>query len=246
MPSIAGSKVLILGGSSGIGFGVGKHSLAEGARVFISSSNPTRVSNAVNSLKESFPNGDVTGYPCDLSQDDAESRLEDLFSKIGELDHIVFTAGDGLALKPVSEIDIDYIRKAGHVRFTVPLLVAKVGSRYLKKSHTSSYILTGGAVAQKPMPNWSVVASYSSGLNGMVRNLALDLKPIRVNLVIPGAIETELWGPNREALVKQAAAHTALGKVGAPEEVAEAYIYFMKDTNATASSISSNGGSLIV
>ncbi|KAL1859868.1 hypothetical protein Plec18167_006340 [Paecilomyces lecythidis] len=246
MPSITGSKIVIIGGSSGIGFGVAKRSLEEGARVIIASSNPTRVSNAVNSLKESFPNNDVTGYQCDLSNDDIESRLEDLFTKIGEVDHIIFTAGDGLAIKPIPEFDIDYIRKAGQVRFVAPLLVAKVGSRFLKKTHASSFILTGGAVSQRPMPNWSVVASYAAGLNGMVQNLALDLKPIRVNLVVPGAVETDLWGPNREELVKQAAGRTALGKVGVPEEVAEAYIYFMKDTNATASTINSNGGALIV
>lgn len=247
MAPITNSSVVIIGGSSGIGFGVAKRSLAEGARVSIVSSNHARVSKAVTYLKESFPNGQVTGYTCDLSSDDVESRLEDLFSKIGDgVDHIIYTAGDALAVQPLQEIDIGVIRKAGQIRFIVPLLVAKIASRILKKSYTSSITLTGGAVSQKPHPNWSVVASYASGLVGMVQNLAVDLKPVRVNLVIPGAVDTELWGSNREAALQQAATHTALGKVGLPEDVAEAYIYFMKDTNATASTVSTNGGSLVV
>jgi len=59
-------------------------------------------------------------------------------------------------------------------------------------------VLTTGTVAEKPIPRWSVVASYAAGLHGMVRNLALDLKPIRVNLVSPGLVDTELWKEMKE------------------------------------------------
>ncbi|KAL1979261.1 hypothetical protein VTN96DRAFT_6337 [Rasamsonia emersonii] len=251
MPSISGQAIVIIGGSSGIGFAVARLALAEGASVSIVSSNPTRVANAVKRLQAEFPQGKIAGYDCDLKKEDVEARLEQVLTAArasnngAPLDHIVFTAGDSLAMKPIQDIDVDFIRQAGQVRFVAPLLVAKLAPRFLKPSYTSSLILTSGSVSQKPLPNWSVVASYASGLDGMTRNLALDLKPLRVNLVIPGAVDTELWGENREKLVAEMAKTAFLGKVATAEEVAEAYIYLMKDTNATGSAVSTNGGGLL-
>lgn len=79
----------------------------------------------------------------------------------------------------------------------------------------------------------------------MARNLALDLAPLRVNLVSPGSTDTGLWGPNRAQMREIVAKNALLGKAGSAEEVAEAYIYLMKETNATGSCVSSNGGFLI-
>jgi NAD(P)-dependent dehydrogenase (short-subunit alcohol dehydrogenase family) len=133
MPSISGAAILVLGGSSGIGFAVAEKCLTEGARVFISSSNSGRIARAVGALQVTVPNGQVSGHLCDLSHDDVESRLDRLFAEIGQLDHIVFTAADSLAIKPLQDVDLDYIKRSGHIRFFVPLLVAKVGSRFLKQ-----------------------------------------------------------------------------------------------------------------
>lgn len=252
MPSISGQSIVIIGGSSGIGLAVARLALAEGVRVGIVSSNPTRVADAVKRLRAEFPQGQIAGYDCDLKKADVETRLEQVLTAARKdnnngapLDHIIFTAGDPLAMKPLQDIDADFIRQAGQVRFVAPLLVAKLAPRFLKPSYTSSLILTSGTVSQKPIPNWSVVASYAAGLHGMTRNLALDLKPLRVNLVIPGAVDTELWGENREKVLPELAKTAHLGKVATPEEVAESYIYLMKDTNATGSAVSTDGGSLL-
>jgi NAD(P)-dependent dehydrogenase (short-subunit alcohol dehydrogenase family) len=120
-----------------------------------------------------------------------EQDLEALFKQTGKVDHIVFTAGDKLATVSIHNSTYESILRAGQVRFFAPLLVAKVGSKYLNPGPESSIVLTTGAVAEHPLPNWTVVASYAAGLHGMTRNLALDLKPIRVNLVSPGAFDTE-------------------------------------------------------
>lgn len=264
MPSIAGTNVLVVGGTSGIGYAVAQAALREGAaQVHISSSNSTRVAAAVSKLKSSASSsssvtgttGEVIGHTCDLSTDDVEKRLEDLLSHVtsGEkkLDHIVYTAGDALSIKNVADptFDLAYIRKAGHIRFFAPLLLAKLAPRYLTPSHASSITFTSGAVAQKPMPDWTVIASYAAGMDGMVRSLALDLKPIRVNLVSPGAVGTEMWGDDAartEATMGEIGRKMPLGKAGRPEEVAEAYVYFMRDWNATGSVVCSNSGSLLV
>ena len=90
------------------------------------------------------------------------------------------------------------ILAAGQIRFFAPLLLAKHLPRYLIQSYKSSYTITTGAVSEKPIPNWSVIGAYAGGLHSMVRNLALDMKPIRVNGVSPGAVDTEMWDHHGE------------------------------------------------
>jgi NAD(P)-dependent dehydrogenase (short-subunit alcohol dehydrogenase family) len=82
----------------------------------------------------------------------------------------------------------------------------------------------------------------------LTRALALDLAPLRVNVVHPGATETEIWGPTPEQRrgTREFFASTALlGKVGTPEEVAEAFVYLLKDSNITGTSLHSSGGVLV-
>ena len=84
----------------------------------------------------------------------------------------------------------------------------------------------------------------------MTRGLALDLAPLRVNLVNPGAVSTELWDiipvEQREGMQKSMKERTTTKKVAVPEEIAEAYLYVMKDTNVTGSSIDTNSGALLL
>lgn len=245
--------VLVIGGTSGIGLAVAEASLASGARVTVSSSNPSRVDKTIQNLKASFTGGSVAGHACDLSKPTVEQDLETLFSKVGKVDHIVYTAGDTLATAAVEEITYDKIIAAGQIRFVAALLAAKVGSKYLNPGPFSSIVLTTGAVSQKPRPGWSMVAGYASGLHAMTRNLAFDLKPIRVNLVSPGAVETELWDKvmsgdekAKQAMLDDVAKSMPTGRVAKPEDVAEAYLFLMKDPSVTGTVVDSNSGALLV
>lgn len=245
--------VLVIGGTSGIGFAVAEASLASGARVSVSSSNPSRVDKTVQTLQSSFSDGTVAGYVCDLSKPTVEQDLEALFAKTGTVDHIVFTAGDKLATIPVDQITYDKIIAAGQVRFVAALLTAKVGRKYLSPGPYSSIVLTTGSVSQKPRPDWSVVAGFASGLHAMTRNLALDLKPVRVNLVSPGAVETELWDLTfnsdekaKQAMFEKVAKGNPTGRLAQPEDVAEAYLFLMKDPSVTGTVVDSNSGAFLV
>lgn len=166
------------------------------------------------------------------------------------MDHVVHTAGDSLAVKPVSDIDMESVKQAGLVRFFAPLFVGKYAPKYLTPGPKSTITITTGAVSERPMPNWTVVNSYATGLQGMVRGLALDLKPIRVNLVSPGAVDTELWkdmpADQKKGMFEALAQKTPVGSVGKIEDVAESYLYLMKDRNITGAMISTSGGHLLV
>lgn len=141
------------------------------------------------------------------------------------------------------------IVQAGQIRFFAPLLLAKFLPTYLKSSYTSSYTITTGTTSEKPVPDWSVVGSYAGGHHSMVRNLALDLKPIRVNGVSPGAVDTELWkmpAGEKEIIMKAVAEKMTTGRPGQPEDVAEAYLAIMKDMNMDGSVIRTDGGYMLM
>lgn len=146
--------------------------------------------------------------------------------------------------------DMAKIKQAGMVRFFAPLIVAKHAPKHLNEGPKSSITLTTGAVSERPIPDWSIVGSYATGLHGMTRGLALDLAPIRVNLISPGAVVTELWDTlpedKKQEMFKATSAKVPTKSIGKPEDVAESYIYCMRDENVTGSVISTSSGSLLV
>ncbi|KAF8880092.1 hypothetical protein CPB84DRAFT_1851931 [Gymnopilus junonius] len=178
---LANKHVLIIGGTSGIGFGVAEAVLSSGGSVTVSSQRQSSIDSALARLQASYPNAPKPrGFTADLSSPAVEQNLEKLFEQVGKVDHIVYTAGDKLAITPIQDITYEKIIAAGQVRSFAAMLAVKVGCRYLTnpKSVECSIVLTAGVVADKPRENWSAVATFSAGLLGMTRNLALDLKPV--------------------------------------------------------------------
>jgi NAD(P)-dependent dehydrogenase (short-subunit alcohol dehydrogenase family) len=115
---LVGSRVLIFGGSSGIGYGVAEAVLENGAHIYISSSSQKRVDDAVSRLQESYPSkkDHVKGIVADLGSEDMETNIVNALkfaTKDGKLDHVVHTAGDPLAMIPLRELTLEKVRKAG-------------------------------------------------------------------------------------------------------------------------------------
>lgn len=250
---LADKHVLVIGGSAGIGFGVAEAVLENGGRVTLSSSNPSRVQDAVARLQKSYPSAAkrVEGHAANLGDEATlEDNIKGLFEKTGKLNHVVFTAGDALATISIHDATMAQIKQAGMVRFFAPILVAKYAAKYLENSNASSITFTTGSVSERPIPGWSVVNGYATGIQGTTRALALDLKPIRVNVVSPGAVDTELWAglpaDTKEAMFAEYAKKMTTGTVGQVVDVAETYLYAMKDRNLSGSMISTNGGALLM
>lgn len=256
---LAGTHVFVIGGSSGIGFAVAEGALASGAaKVTISSSSPANVASAVQQLKQSFPHATIQGYACDLSKPTIEQDLTDLFAHLGDerVDHIVLSAGDKPVLGPLAELTYEKIILAGQVRFVAAALIAKVGSRYLAHPGTprSSIIFTTGTSAYKPPPDWSIVAGYFGGVHGLIRGLAVDLKPFRVNVVCPGMVATDsFWDKFTEgneevkrAAFENGAKASLTGRVARVEDLAESYLYLMKDQGITGTVIDTNSGATLL
>lgn len=254
---LVGARVLVFGGSSGIGFGVAKAVIEHGGSVIISSSSQERVDQAVDRLRTTYPdvNDRILGFPCNLAtQETLESEIAGLFaqvSRVGTLNHVVFTAGDTLPVKKLEDFSLKDIQQAGMVRFFSPLIVAQHLSKQLELSPASSFTLTTGGVPEHLMKDWAVIQAYLAGMNGMARGLAVDLAPIRVNAVGLGVVETEMWDASKDAGVYDgvAAAFTAkmtTGAVAKVEDVVECYLYLMKDKNISGSTVNSHGGMLLL
>ncbi|MCJ1307942.1 hypothetical protein MMC25_001590 [Agyrium rufum] len=249
---LEGAKVLIIGGSSGIGYSVVEACLEFGATVIISSSNQSKIDSSIASLLKDYPSAKdrLSGHACNLGDGATlESNVKTLFETAGKLNHVVFTAGDALSVLKIQDVSMDKLQQAGMVRFNAVVMVGKYAPQYLENSVSSSIVITTGTVSQRPHPNWSVVGAYATALHGLTRGLALDLAPIRVNLISPGAVKTPLWSGMSEeqfaAMEKGFKEKSTTGAIGLPEDVAEAFLFAMKDKNCTGTVINSDSGALL-
>lgn len=245
--------VLVIGGSSGIGFAIAEASLESGAVVTISSSRQAKVDASVSSLQANYPGGKVTGITADLSKSTVDQDFDSLFkavtASVGPIHHVVYTAADPLSLGSLEETTTEGIMKAAHMRMVAPVMLGKVASRYLERTPQSSITLTTGSTAERPDKSWAVITYFAAGLHGLTRALATDLAPLRVNCVAPGYVDTSLWdGMGEEAkrgLLGKLGGEMPLGRVGRAEDVAEAYLWLMKDANVTGTVASTNSGQFL-
>jgi NAD(P)-dependent dehydrogenase (short-subunit alcohol dehydrogenase family) len=233
-------RVVVLGGSSGIGFAVAEHASTEGASIVIASSNPERVQKAVEKLE-----GNAQGHALDLSD---ESAVENFFATLGAFDHLVFTAGDSLHLHDLATTDLKQARQAFELRYWAALAAVKYGSKNIRKG--GSIVLTTGVAGQRPHKGWVVAASVCGTLEALTRALALELAPIRVNAVSPGVVRTNLWqnmtAPERERMYESVGKSLPVGRVGEAHDVAQAYLFLMQEEFSTGQTLVVDGGTVLV
>lgn len=257
MDQLHGARVLVIGGTSGIGFAVSATALDHGAIVTIIGSNANKLKDAIARLKASRPStnsGNIMGLRCDLSNADTVEqdvvKALQLAAGNSKINHIVITAADMTAPPSLENLTVDSVQRPGIIRLVAPMMVAKHLPKYMEKCPQSSLTLTSGAHCLRPDPGWALISGYCGAVESIMRGLAIDLKPLRVNVVAPGAVLTEavkdILGDSYEAAVKTAEAKSTVGQTGSPESVAEAYIYLMKDHYASGSVLSTNGGMLLV
>ena len=233
-------RVLILGGTSGIGLAVAQAVAAEAAQVVIVSSQPAKVDAAIALLGQN-----CAGFVADLS---SEQAIAALFEKVGPFDHLVFTAGDTVWQRPIANIDMDHAKRFFDVRFWGPFAAAKHGAQLIRPG--GSVVLTSSTVPRRPRVGFSIGASISSAVEAFARALAVELAPVRVNVVAPGIVRTPLWNrlpeDQREAFFATRGAALPVGKVGDPAEIAEAYLFLMRSSFTTGQTIVVDGGMLLV
>lgn len=232
--ALTGKRIVIVGGSSGIGRAVAAAALAEGAEVFIGSSQASRVEQAKQLL-----GGRAAGAEIDVTREDS---IENFFRQAGAFDHLVYTAGDwgNRDPKKITEVQLSDLTQILTVRVAGALLAVKHGFPNIRAA--GSIVLTGGIVAHRPRKGAPLATTMGGALEHLTYGLAMDLAPIRVNAVCPGAIATEVWGEDAAEKFRGFTDPLPISRLGAPEEVAEAYLYLMKGGYTTGQVLRVEGG----
>ena len=237
---LTGQRVVLLGASSGIGLATAKKAAAEGAGVVIVSGNRQRVDKALKELPEGSE-----GYAIDLSK---EENIRDFFSSMGRFDHLVYSAGENLVLSPIAQTDIGQAREFFTVRFWGAFAAAKYAAPLINEGGSIGF--TSGTASIRPGAGWSVASAICGAMEGLVRALAVELSPIRVNCVVPGVIMTPLWNSmdvqKRDELFQQSGKSSLVKRVGQPDDVADGFLYLMKQRNGTGQSLLIDGGASLV
>jgi NAD(P)-dependent dehydrogenase (short-subunit alcohol dehydrogenase family) len=234
--TLTGSRVLVIGGSSGIGFAVAGAALEQGAQVVIASSDAERLGKALERL------GGGESVRLDVTD---EHAVEAYFGASGSFDHIAFTAADWAQVdhKPFAEIDLPLAATLFGVRFWGALAVAKHGARHIVPG--GSIILTNGMAAHRPQKGLAVATAMAGAVEHLVMGLAVELAPVRVNGVCPGAIRTEAWDELPDGFrqfQEERLADQLIPRVGELPEAAEAYLYLMRGTYTTGQTLRVEGG----
>jgi NAD(P)-dependent dehydrogenase (short-subunit alcohol dehydrogenase family) len=233
-------RIVVLGGSSGIGLAIAQVAANEGAAMVIVSSSKDRVDRALGTL----PAG-AEGHAVDLTD---EAAVKALFARLGAFDHLAFTAGESLVLGPLAGTDVAAARQFFTLRYWGAFVAAKHASAQIRAG--GSIVFTSGLASARPHAGWAVAASICGAMEGLTRALAVELAPTRVNIVAPGVVKTPLWAAmkeaDRDALYRQTAATLPVGHVGGAEEIAEAYLYLMRQTYGTGQVLRVDGGGELV
>lgn len=230
------ARVVVLGGSAGIGLAVARAAASEGAQVTVVGSTQQRIREATSEGLE--------GAVVDLRSADAVQRF---FAGLPQLDHLVFTAGEELLLSPLAQLDLKAARRFYELRYWGALTAVQAAAPRL--SRQGSIVLTGGSAGHRAPPGFVIGAGLCGAMESTTRALAVELAPVRVNIVVPGFVDTGLWSSvpeaSRRAMFDDAAAKLPVRHVGAPEELALHYLAFMKGTYVTGQALIVDGGGLV-
>jgi NAD(P)-dependent dehydrogenase (short-subunit alcohol dehydrogenase family) len=233
-------RVVLLGGTSGIGLATARAAQAAGSSVVVVSSRAQSVANALATLGER-----AEGHAVDLTD---EAAVQGLFERLGAFDHLVYTAGDSLQMGMLAETGIDAVRKAFEVRVFAAISAARCAVPHLRPG--GSVVLTGGVASLRPLKGWTMAASVCGAMDAFTRALAVELAPVRVNLVSPGFVRTPLWDnipqAQREAMYADVGAALPVGRLGEPQDIAHTYVYLMTNPYTTGQVVVVDGGGVLV
>lgn len=236
-------RVLIVGGNSGMGLALAGRLLRDGSEVTIVGRSLDKLAVAKARLSDAQQ---LHTIAADITQEDHVARL---FERCGPLEHIVTTAADvkgAYQLLPLLEIAA--ARRVIDSKFIGPLLLAKYGAPVL--SPKGSITFTSGIAAYRPTARGSVVAAINGALASLAYALAVELGPIRVNVVSPGWVDSPIWkfvaGDAKAATLEAMAQKLPVGRIGHVDDIADALCFLMRNSFVTGTVLHVDGGHRLV
>jgi NAD(P)-dependent dehydrogenase (short-subunit alcohol dehydrogenase family) len=229
--SLQDQHVVVVGGSSGIGRAVARAAYAQGARITI--------------LGRSARAGDgLAARAVDLTD---PACLAAAFAMLGGIDHLVITAGARVGSPQLTQLKADELQLGFQTKLFGALFATQAALPFLAPQ--ASITLTSGLLSRKFGLGGLLKSTLNAAVEAAGKNLAKELAPRRVNVISPGVVDTELWGAadsqGRTATLQRIGAGLPVGRVGRPEELAQAYLLAMQNGFLTGAVIDVEGGGLL-
>jgi NAD(P)-dependent dehydrogenase (short-subunit alcohol dehydrogenase family) len=232
------AEVVVIGGTSGIGLATAAMAQEAGARITVVGRDEARLADALQQLGDA-----ARGMTLDVAD---EGAVQDLFGSFDHVDHVAMLAGtraDG----EIATIDTATAKEPVENRLWGALYVCKYAAP--KMTDGSITICTGAGVA-RPRRGGAIVAAAAGGSELLARAVALEVAPVRVNIIRPGIVDTPLLtrmaGEHRDSVIESQSKRIPLGRIARPEEIAHAILFLMSNTYVTGSTLTIDGGFSLV
>jgi NAD(P)-dependent dehydrogenase (short-subunit alcohol dehydrogenase family) len=233
--TLKGTTVVVIGGSSGIGLATARQAIEAGAHVTIAGRDKDRLASAVDAL-----GGNTQGVALDVAD---EGAVRDLFASFDRVDHVANLAGTHVNGN-LADLETAAMRGPIGNRLWGPIHVCKYAAP--KMTDGSITICTGAGVA-RPRAGGAIVSAAAGGSEVLARAMAVELAPIRVNVIRPGIVDTPLLDrmigdANLDDVLRAMAKRAPLGRVAQPGEIAEGIVFLMTNTYVTGTTLTVDGG----
>ena len=235
--ALDGTSVVVVGGSSGIGLATARLAAEHGASVTIVGRDPGRLADAATSI-----GADVRTASLDVAD---EPAVRDLFTSLHGVHHVVDLAGTHVN-GTLADLDVEAMRGPVDDRFWGAIHLCKHAPPAMTGDGDRSITICTGAGVARPRAGAAIVAAAAGGAELVARSMALELSPIRVNVIRPCIVDTPLLdrmtGGRKDDVVPAMAARIPVGRVARPEEIADAIAFLMTNAYVTGSTLTIDGG----
>jgi len=237
-PDLAGQTVVVIGGSSGIGLETARRARAEGAEVILTARDPDRLQRIGRELGADIAAFDATDF----------GRLAKFFDDLSRpIDHVLVT-GPGPYYAPLVEFDVEKARRDIDAHLILPIQVARNAAGKVRAGGTLLFM--GGTGGRRTAAGLALISALTAALPAMTKNLALELAPIRVNLIAAGFVDTPLsaaiLGDELDARREQLRTTLPIRRVVGPADIAALAIHLMTNTAVTGATFDIDGGQQLV
>ena len=237
---LSNQKIVITGVTGGIAFASAKLLASLGAEIIVTARSQDKLDTALANI-----DGNVSGHIMDLTD---ETSVQQVFEKIGDFDHLVTPAATSM-FAPISDMDFAAARSIIETKQWGQMLCVHHGVKKLRKD--GSITLFSGTVTQKPLPGASMFAAVGAASEAAGRIWAFELAPVRVNTVVPGVIDTPVWGnlmgqEASEAALGQFTEALPVGRVGTSDDVAKGILFLIDNGFVNGISLVIDGGHRLI
>ena len=232
--SLRNSRIVITGGGTGIGLATAKLAAAQGATVVLLGRRESKLQGAVEAIGAA-----ASHRVLDVTDADAVTRA---FKAIGPFDHLV-TCAAGITIGPFAELPESALRDFFEVKFWGQVRAIRAALPNLARD--GSIVAVSGFLYRKPSAGYSAFAAVNGAIEALVKVLAIELAPVRINALVPGQVDTlrEIIGEQaNRGRVEAAAAKLPVGRIGTPDDLAHAALFLIENRFTTGTTLDVDGG----